>query len=406
VSAIKIVQDKRIVLGVTGGIAAYKSAMVCSRLVQAGAVVDVVMTTSARKFIAPLTFQALTHRTVYTDIFDIPDGENIPHIVLANKADLLLIAPATANTLGKLVGGLADDLLSTIALATPAPLLLAPAMESDMWQHPATQANVNKLGAWGATLVGPAQGRLASGEVGPGRMAEPEEIIEMVQVILGHRGDLAGQRVIVTAGGTREAIDPVRFISNRASGKMGYAIATVARNRGATVTLITAASLPAPVGVEVIPVNSAEEMLDAVLTTTREADMLVMAAAVADFCPKRVAQQKIKKQQNSDGMVIELGRNPDILAEVAAQKAVGHGPKITVGFAAETEDLVTNARGKLERKRLDMIVANDVSATDAGFAVDTNRVVLLVRDGTIKELPLMSKSDVAETIFDTVVALG
>ncbi len=403
---IRIVQDKRIVLGVTGGIAAYKAATVCSRLIQAGAVVDVVMTAAAQKFIAPLTFQALTHRGVYTDIFTIPDGENIPHIVLANDADLLLIAPATANTLGKLAGGLADDLLSTIALATPAPLLLAPAMESDMWQHPATQANVNKLEAWGATMVGPAQGRLASGEVGPGRMAEPEEILEMVQVVLGHRGDLAGQRVVVTAGGTREAIDPVRFIGNRATGKMGYAIATVARNRGAMVTLITTAPLPAPVGVEVIPVNSAEEMQDAVLTTTREADMLVMAAAVADFRAKRVAQQKIKKHEHGEGLVIELGRNPDILAEVAAQKAAGQGPKITVGFAAETEDLVANARGKLERKRLDVIVANDVNAADAGFAVDTNRVVLLVKDGTVKELPLMRKIDVAEAIFDTVLALG
>lgn len=405
-SPVKVLAGKRIVLGVAGGIAAYKSATVCSRLVQAGAVIDVVMTAGAQKFMTPLTFQALTHRTVYTNMFDIPDGENIPHIVLANAADLLLIAPATANTLAKLANGLAGDLLSAIALATPAPLLLAPAMETDMWQHPATQANVQKLLAWGATLVGPAQGRLASGEMGWGRMTEPEEIVEMAQVTLGRSGDLAGRRVVVTAGGTREAIDPVRFISNRASGKMGYAIATTARNRGAEVTLISAATQPAPLGIAIIPVTSAEEMLDAVLTTSQEADILVMAAAVADFRPVQMAQQKIKKQGSNQGMTIELSRTADILAEVAKQKEAGHGPQVTVGFAAETEDLVRNAQGKLERKRLDMIVANDVSAADAGFAVDTNRVTLLSKDGAVKELPLMSKLEVAEAIFDAVLALG
>jgi phosphopantothenoylcysteine decarboxylase/phosphopantothenate--cysteine ligase len=399
---IKVLQNKRIILGVTGGIAAYKTATVCSRLVQAGAVVDVVMTGAAQRFITPLTFQALTHRPVYTDIFDIPDGENIPHIALADAADLLVIAPATANTIGKLANGLVDNLLMAVALATPAPMLIAPAMETDMWQHPATQANLEKLRAWGVTLVGPAEGRLASGAVGPGRMVEPDEIVDMARVVLARQGDLAGQHVVVTAGGTHEAIDPVRFISNRSTGKMGYAVAQVARDRGAQVTLISTVHLPAPVGVNLIQLDSARDMLAAVLESTREADMLIMAAAVADFRPTTAAAQKIKKESKTAGFTLELARNPDILAEVAKQKSAGYGPRITVGFAAETEDLLANAQGKLARKKLDLIVANDVSASDAGFAVDTNRVTLLAADGSVEELPLMSKIEVAEAILNYV----
>jgi phosphopantothenoylcysteine decarboxylase/phosphopantothenate--cysteine ligase len=400
--SIKVLNNKRIVLGVTGGIAAYKAAMVCSQLVQGGALVEVVMTEAAQKFITPLTFQALTHRPVYSDMFDIPPGQNIPHIALADAADLLVIAPATAHTLAKLANGLADDLLSAIALATPAPLLLAPAMETDMWRHPATQANMDKLRAWGASVVGPAAGRLASGAMGQGRMVEPEEIIGAVRVALGRRGDLAGWRIVVTAGGTREAIDPVRFISNHSSGKMGYAVAVAARDRGAAVTLITTAALPNPFGVEVIHLDSAEQMLGAVLEATRQADLLVMAAAVADFRPESIAGHKIKKRGDAEGLVLELVRNSDILAEVAVQKAAGYGPRLTVGFAAETEDLLANARGKLERKKLDLIVANDVSANDAGFAVDTNRVTLLFKDGRVEALPLLSKMEVAERILEVI----
>jgi phosphopantothenoylcysteine decarboxylase/phosphopantothenate--cysteine ligase len=403
---IKVLQDKRIVLGVTGGIAAYKAGEVCSHLVLGGALVDVVMTGPAQIFVTPLTFQALTHRPVYTNMFDIPPGENIPHIALADAADLLLIAPATAHTLARLANGLADDLLLAIALATPAPLLLAPAMETDMWRHPATQANIEKLRAWGATIVGPAEGRLASGAVGQGRMVEPEEIVSAARVVLGRHRDLAGWRVVVTAGGTREAVDPVRFVSNHSSGKMGYAIATAARDRGAFVTVITTTTLPDPFGVEVIQVGSAAQMLAAVLETTRQADLLVMAAAVADFRPAAVAEQKIKKQEDTEELILELVRNPDILAEVAGQKAAGHGPRITVGFAAETEDLLENAKGKLERKKLDLIVANDVSASDAGFAVDTNRVTLLAVDGSVEALPLMSKFEVAEAILDHIQHLN
>jgi phosphopantothenoylcysteine decarboxylase/phosphopantothenate--cysteine ligase len=404
-STIKILQNKRIILGVTGGIAAYKAAMVCSQLVQGGALIDVVMTESAQKFITPLTFQALTHRPVYTDMFDIPDGENIPHITLADAADLLLIAPATATTIARLANGLADNLLAAIALVTPAPLLLAPAMETDMWRHLATQANLKKLQDWGATIVGPAQGRLASGAIGAGRMVEPEAIVHAARMVLGRTGNLAGWKIVITAGGTREAIDPVRFVSNHSSGKMGYALAVAARDRGADVTLITTTTLPDPFGVKVRHVDSAQQMLEAVLAATRQADLLVMAAAVADFRPNQAAGQKIKKKEDTQGLTIELVRNPDILAEVAAEKLAGHGPRLSVGFAAETEDLVANAKSKLHRKKLDMIVANDVSAADVGFAVDTNRVTLLMADGLVEELPLMSKTEVADAILDKVITL-
>lgn len=404
-TTIKVLERKRIVLGVSGGIAAFKAATVCSRLVQGGAMVDVVMTEAAQKFITPLTFQALTHRPVYTDMFQIPPGENIPHIALADAADLLLIAPATANTIAKLANGLADNLLAAIALSTPAPILLAPAMETDMWQHPATQMNVQRLSDWGVTLVGPAEGRLASGAIGKGRMVEPEEILGLARVVLARQGGLAGRQLVVTAGGTREAIDPVRFVSNHSSGKMGYAVAEAARDRGAQVTLVTSAALPEPVAVKVIRVNSASEMKEAVLASSREADALVMAAAVADFRPATVADQKIKKKEDTEGLSLDLVRNPDILAEVALQKEGGSGPHVTVGFAAETQELLANAQGKLVRKKLDLIVANDVSASDAGFAVDTNRVTLIGVDGLAEELPLMSKIEVAEKILDKIERL-
>jgi len=404
-SKIKVLQNKRIILGITGGIAAYKSATICSRLVQAGALVDVVMTEPAQKFITPLTFKALTHRPIYTDMFAIPNNENIPHIALADAADLLIIAPATANTMGKLANGLADNLLAAIALATPAPILLAPAMETDMWQHPATQANVQTLQSWGVDFVGPAEGRLASGAMGQGRMVEPDEVLGMARRVLARQGDLAGRHVVVTAGGTREAIDPVRFVSNHSSGKMGCAIAQVALDRGANVTLVTTVNLPPPFGANVVAVDSAERMQQAVLNATRQADVLVMAAAVADFRPASAAGQKIKKKDDTQGLVLEMVRNPDILASVAGQKSTGAGPQITVGFAAETQDLLANAQSKLKRKKLNLIAANDVTATDAGFAVDTNRVTLVAADGSIEELPLLSKVEVAEAIFDKVVSL-
>ncbi len=409
---IRVLQNKHILLGVTGGVAAYKAAFLASRLTQAGAVVDVVMTEAATRLVAPLTFQAVTQRAVHTDLFVLPPDSapdarasdiHIPHIALAKSADLLLIAPATANTLARLAHGLADNLLTAIVLATPAPLLIAPAMESAMWAHPATQANVATLVGRGATLVGPAAGHLASGAAGVGRMSEPEEILEMARVVLGRSGDLAGRRVVVSAGGTREAIDPVRFIGNRSSGKMGYVLAVAARDRGAQVTLVTAASLPNPVGVQTVHVESAAEMCDAILTASDGADALVMAAAVADYRPAEVAAQKIKK--TGDRLTLHLTRTPDILAEVARRRESGRGPRLTVGFAAETQDLLANAREKLQRKRLDLMAANDVSMADAGFAVDTNRVTLLGADGSVEALPLMSKEEVAHEIWDRVARL-
>jgi phosphopantothenoylcysteine decarboxylase/phosphopantothenate--cysteine ligase len=406
---IRVLNDKRILLGVTGGVAAYKAAFLTSRLTQAGAIVDVVMTGAATRFVAPLTFQAVTRRAVYTDIFELTAGQNpdevqIPHISLAKSADLLLIAPATGNTLAKLAQGLADNLLTAIALATPAPSLIAPAMESDMWAHPATQANVATLKKRGASFVGPAAGHLASGAEGLGRMSEPEEILEMARVVLGWRGDLAERRVIVSAGGTREAIDPVRFVSNYSSGKMGYALALAARDRGAHVTLVTAPTcLADPVGVETAHVESASDIRDAVLSACEGADVLVMAAAVADYRPVDTVAQKIKK--NGDQLTLQLSRTPDILAEVARLRESGRGPKVVVGFAAETEDLLENARDKLRRKRLELIAANDVSAADAGFAVDTNRVTLLSADGSVEALPLMAKEEVAHEIWDRVCQL-
>jgi phosphopantothenoylcysteine decarboxylase/phosphopantothenate--cysteine ligase len=406
---IRILKDKRIILGVTGGVAVYKAAFLASRLTQAGAMVDVVMTEAATRFVAPLTFQAVTQRAVYTDMFELAAGESpdevqIPHIALAKSADLLLIAPATGNTLAKLAQGLADNLLTAIALATPAPALLAPAMESDMWAHPATQANAATLRERGATFVGPGAGHLASGAEGVGRMSEPEQILEMARVVLGRGEDLAERRVVVSAGGTREAIDPVRFIGNHSSGKMGYALALAARDRGAHVTLVIGPTgLADPLGVETVHVESATAMRDAVLAACDGADALVMAAAVADYQPVETVAQKIKK--SDDLFTLQLSHTPDILAEIARLRETSRGPKVTVGFAAETEDLLDNARNKLEIKRLDLIAANDVSATDAGFAVDTNRVTLLSADGVVQALPLMAKEAVAHEIWDRVSQL-
>ncbi|MGQ9787565.1 MAG: bifunctional phosphopantothenoylcysteine decarboxylase/phosphopantothenate--cysteine ligase CoaBC [Anaerolineae bacterium] len=328
----------------------------------------------------------------------------IPHIALARNADLVIIAPATANTLAKLAHGIADNLITAVVLAATTPLVIAPAMESHMWEHPATQANLATLRARGAIQVGPATGHLASGASGVGRMSEPEEIIAAARLVLARNGDLAGRRIVVSAGGTREAIDPVRFIGNRSSGKMGYALAATARDRGAQVVLITApTALPDPYGIQLVRVESASEMRDAVLAVLEGADALVMAAAVADYRPDQVSPQKIKKTE--ERLILELTRTPDILGEVADLRATGRGPRVVVGFAAETADLLANAQAKLRQKRLDMIAANDVSAPDAGFGVDTNRVTLLWADGTIEPLPLMSKEELAHIIWDRVQRL-
>ena len=393
-------KGKRIVLGVTGGIAAYKAADLCSRLVKAGADVDVVMTDGATKFVSPLTFQALTHRPTSVDMFALLRDTDITHVSLGQAADLLIVAPATANTLAKLAGGLADTLLTTTALAMRAPILVAPAMETGMWGNPATQANVETLEERGVHIIGPAEGRLASGDIGLGRMVEPAEIVEEARRIIGLKGDLAGYRIVITAGGTRERLDPIRFIGNRSSGKMGYALAAAARDRGANVTLVSApTSLESPRGVRLLRVESAQEMCDAVMERVSESDALIMAAAVADYRPRDVSAHKIKKA--GGGLTLELERTPDILLQVANQRAESGRPLVVVGFAAETENLITNAQDKLKRKSLDLIVANDIGATDAGFGVETNRVVLLGHDGS-ESLPLLTKEEVGHHILDRV----
>jgi len=398
----QVLRDKHIIMGITGGIAAYKAAEVASRLVKAGATVDVVMTEAATKFVTPLTFQALTHRPVVTEMFALLQETEIGHVSLAQRADLLIIAPATANTIAKLAAGLADNMLTATALDTQAPILLAPAMETGMWENPMTQDNVARLQeARDVTVAGPGVGRLASGGMGPGRMAEPVEIVDWARIILGRHGPLAGLRVVVTTGGTREPIDPVRFIGNHSSGKMGYALALAARNRGAKVTLVSApTALPAPVGVQLVAVQTAQEMRQAVLSVLSESDALIMAAAVADYRPAESAAHKLKKGEA--GLELELVRTPDILGEVATQRAELGQPQVVVGFAAETQDLVANAQVKLKAKRLDLMVANDARQA---MGADVNQVTLLDASGSVEELPLLPKDEVAERVMDRVVEL-
>ncbi len=389
--------DKNIVLGITGGIAAYKAADLASKLTQAGAEVNVVMTESATEFISPLTFRALTHRPVVTSMFELSSEFSVEHVALAEAADVVVLAPATANIIAKMAAGIADDMLTCTVLATEAPVIVAPAMNVNMWQNPITQENIAKLKARGITIVDPEYGRLASGRMGMGRLAEVSDIIGTIKQVLGRNGDLAQRRIVVTAGGTREAIDPVRYIGNRSSGKMGFALAEAARDRGATVVLIAAAtSVPVPAGIEVINVESVAEMKEAVNETTKRADVLIMSAAVSDFRMAQKADQKIKKQGGK--VSLELVETEDFLLELP-------DTFIKIGFAAETENLLENAQKKLTEKRLEFICANDVTAADSGFGTDTNKVTLLFRDGRTEDLPLMSKREVADIILDRVVAM-
>ncbi len=400
-----ILEGRNIVVGVTGGIACYKAIDLCSKLVQAGAGVDVIMTEAATHFVTPLPFQTLTKRPVALDPFQLLRDVDMAHIALAAKADLLIVAPATANTIAKIAHGIADNLLTSTVLATTAPLVIAPAMDADMWASPATQANVATLRSRGAVIVGPAAGRLASGRIGSGRLVPTEELLAAIRQTLGRGGVLAGRRVTVTAGGTQEALDPVRHVTNRSSGRMGYALAEAARDAGAEVLLIHAPTgLPAVHGVRMQPASSAAEMASAVLGALPATDALIMAAAVADFRPAHAASHKIKKGVAGEGLTLELERTTDILAAVAALPDSDR-PRIVAGFAAETEDLVANAQAKLRAKRLDLMVANDVSAPDSGFEVDTNRVVLLTPGDEPEALPLMTKFEVAERIVARVAAL-
>ncbi|MCH7809008.1 MAG: bifunctional phosphopantothenoylcysteine decarboxylase/phosphopantothenate--cysteine ligase CoaBC [Chloroflexi bacterium] len=392
--------DKQIVLGVTGSIAAYKAPDLASKLTQAGAAVDVAMTESATRFVAPITFQSVTGRRAYHDMWDEAAESAELHVVLARRADLMVIAPATATMLARMAHGLADDLVSLTALATQAPLLVAPAMDPHMWEHAATQANVATLRSRGVSFVGPEEGRLASGQMGMGRMSEVPVLLGAVRSALGRDGDLTGKKIVVSAGGTREAIDPVRFIGNESSGKMGFAVAEAARDRGADVVLVSGeAALPDPYGVDVQRVRSATQMRDAVVAACKGANALIMAAAVADYQPAEPVGEKIKRK-GRESLSLHLAPTPDILAEVGRPQGL-----VKVGFAAESQDLVANAKAKIESKGLDLIVANDITATDAGFSVDTNRVLVIDSKGEQEEWPLMTKYEVAWRILDKVQKL-
>jgi len=397
-------KERRIILGVTGSIAAYKAVELASKMTQVGAEVDVILTSAAAQFVKPLSFQSVTGRRAGIDD-DLWGAEgHISHIALAKGADLIVIAPASANTLAKLANGLADNLLTLTALAASCPLLLAPAMDAGMFDHPATQENVKSLSERGAIILGPQEGHLASGLVGKGRMVEPADLLAQIRFLLSRKGPLIGKKIVVTAGGTQELIDPVRMITNRSSGKQGYALAQAALDLGAEVTLISGpVSLDVPVGADYIGVRTAQEMLEAVLKATPHASALVMAAAVADFRPDFVSASKIKKEKGLD--VIQLEKTADILMEVATMKKTTGWPKLTIGFAAESDQLIANAKLKLASKQLDLIVANDISAEDAGFSVDTNRVTFLFPDGSIETPPLMSKVEVAETIMQKILML-
>jgi phosphopantothenoylcysteine decarboxylase/phosphopantothenate--cysteine ligase len=392
-----MLSDKTIVLGVTGSIAAYKAADLASKLAQAGAKVNVVMTEAATKFVTPLTFRSLTKRPVITSMWELSSEFSIEHVALADAADVVVIAPITANVIAKLAAGIADDMLTATVLATRAPVIIAPAMHANMFQNPVTQDNLAKLRARGFSTVGPDYGRLASGDTGPGRLVETQQIIAAISEVLARSHDLTGRHLVVTAGGTQEPIDPVRFIGNRSSGKMGLALAEAARDRGAEVTLITAPThLPKPAGIKVIPVRTAAEMKRAVAKAVKQASALIMAAAVADYQPRRPAKSKIKKE--SPGLNLELTRTPDILGAVT-------GSFLKVGFAAESEDLVANARKKLAQKGLDFIVDNDITNPESSFNADTNKVTIIDKEGKAESLPLMSKREVAERILDRVVRL-
>lgn len=391
---------RSIVLGVTGSIAIYKAVDLASKLTQAGAFVDVAMTPEAKKFVAPITFQSVTGRTAYDDMWNPGSDISELHVTLARRADLMVIAPATATMLARLALGLAEDLVSLTALATEARIIVCPAMDGNMWKHPATQAHVDTLWSRGVEIVGPEEGRLASGQTGTGRLSEVDKIMGAVRKVIGASSDLTGKKIVISAGGTHESIDPVRFIGNSSSGKMGFALAEAARDRGADVTLVAGpVALSDPYGVRVLRVTTASEMRDIVVPEAADADVLVMAAAVADYQSSEPVSDKIKRE-GREGLTLSLARTPDILAEVASRNGL-----VKVGFAAESQDLLANAAKKLKAKGLHLIAANDITAKDAGFNADNNRVVILDARGGSEELPLMPKYEVAWRILDRVSAL-
>lgn len=392
-----MLDGRRIVLGVCGSIASYKGADIASKLTQAGADVDVILTRAAQQFVTPLTFRGLTRRIVFTDMFEPASSMAEEHVELARAADAVVIAPASATTIARIAHGLADDMLSLTILATTAPVIVAPAMDAQMWENAATRANVETLRDRGVVFVGPEEGRLASGRMGYGRLVDTETLLGAVRQALGQRGDLAGRHVVVSAGGTHEPIDPVRYVGNRSSGKMGFAIAEAARDRGADVTLVTGpVALPTPYGVRRINVTTTAQMAASLRQATAECDALIMAAAPADFRPANPTDQKIKR--TAEGIAVDLVPNEDIIAGL-------QGGFIKVGFAAETQDVLTNAESKIAKKGLDFIAANDVTAAGSGFATDTNHITLIDASGERESLPLLSKYDAGNRILDRVVAL-
>jgi phosphopantothenoylcysteine decarboxylase/phosphopantothenate--cysteine ligase len=395
-----MLKGREIVLGVTGGIAAYKAAELVRLLVKEEANVHVVMTRNAQEFVTPLTFQTLSGNPVVTDPFALVEDQKIGHIALADQAELIVILPATANIIGKVANGIADDFISTTVMASKAPILFAPSMNVNMWENKALQKNIQTLLEGGYHLIEPGEGELACHWYGKGRLAELSEVIERIEDLFSQK-DLKGERILITGGPTQESIDPVRFISNRSSGKMGYALAKVARRRGAEVILVKGpTSLPIPRrDIEVVPVQTAEEMRKAVLTRIERCSVVIKAAAVSDFRPKVTSKEKMKKANAS--RFLELEKTEDILREVGKRK----GNRVLIGFAAETENLIANARKKLLEKNLDLMVVNDVTKPGAGFGLDTNQVKILYPSGEVKDLPLMSKEEVSQHILDDVVRL-
>lgn len=396
-----VLSGKTIVLGVTGGIAAYKSCEIVSRLRKAGAKVHVIMTKNACEFVTPMTFETLSNNPCVNDTFARPERWEVEHVALAKAADLFVIAPATANIIAKMAHGIADDMLSTTVLATRAPILIAPAMNTGMWENVATQENCQVLLQRGVHFVGPEGGFLACGDVGAGRMSEPVQIVEKMMELLSRTQDMAGLKVLVTAGPTREALDPVRFVTNRSSGRMGYALAESAQKRGAEVTLVSGpVSIAAPRGVKVVPVQSTEDLYNAMMELAPKQDIIVQSAAPADYKAEVIAEQKMKKQ-GDEKLVLTLVPTQDVAKAVGEKKVPG---QTLIGFAAETENLHANAEKKLDRKNLDMIVANDVTRPGAGFDVDTNIASILTDDG-VEDLPLMKKTELADVIFDRALKL-
>ncbi|GBL37661.1 peptidase ClpP [Anaerolineae bacterium] len=399
---ISVLHNQRVLLGVTGSIAAYKAPDLASKLTQAGALVDVILTDSAARFITALSFESVTGRRVHTDLW--AADAHVQHIGLAEGAALLVVAPCSADTLAKLAHGRADNLLTITALAAHCAMLLAPAMDGGMWLHPAVQANLQTLLQRGAHCAGPAAGRMASGQTGIGRMLEPAQLLGHIRLALGAGGVLAGRQIVVTAGGTHEAIDPVRLLTNRSTGKQGFALAQAALDLGAQVTLISGPSaLETPEGAVRIDVQTGQQMQRAVLQAAATADALLMAAAVSDYRPQTTAPQKLKRSATATTLALEP--NPDVLAAVVAQRAQGGWPRVLVGFAAESENLLENAAAKLRSKQLQLVAANNISEPGAGFGTDTNRVTLLDAQGGVEELPLQSKALVAERICARVAAL-